>query len=71
MSEENKIPFQKEFEDLMKSNPELLGGNDLGIQTTYYGVPLEVPEYSSSYVRFVYEEFAKFMKVITYKQGKK
>lgn len=67
MSEENQIPFQKEFEDLMKSNPKLLGGNDLGIQTTDYGVPLEVPEYASSYVRFVYEEFAKFMRVVTYK----
>lgn len=61
-----QIKYQKEFENLMRFNPKLLGGNDLSLQTIHYGLKLDEPEYSSSHVLFCYMEFIKFMKTITY-----
>lgn len=55
------MKYQKQFEEFMNNNPELLGGNDLATQTTHYGIPLDKPEYSSSHVWFLYNEFEKFM----------
>ena len=56
--------YQKEFEKFINDNPHLLGGNNLGIQTTDYGIPLPAPEYSASHVRFMYDEFEKFVNKI-------
>lgn len=61
------MKYKKEFEDLMNKNPKLLGGNDLSIQSEYYGIKLSEPEYSSSHVLFVYWEFCKFMDKVTEK----
>lgn len=61
-----QIKYQKEFENLMRFNPKLLGGNDLSLQTIHYGLKLDEPEYDSSHVLFCYQEFCKFMKTITY-----
>jgi len=55
------MKYQKEFEKFINDNPHLLGGNNLGIQTTDYGIPLPRPEYSASHVRFMYDEFERFM----------
>lgn len=49
----------------MNDNPDLKGGNDLGIQKYSYGMLLKEPEYSSSFIRFVYFEFEKFMDTVT------
>lgn len=58
------MKYQKEFEKFINDNPHLLGGNNLGIQTTNYGIPLPAPEYSASHVRHLYDEFEKFMERI-------
>lgn len=55
------MKYQNEFEKFINDNPHLLGGNNLGIQTTNYGIPLPAPEYSASHVRFLYDQFEKFM----------
>lgn len=55
------MKYQKEFEKFMNDYPHLKGGNDLGIQEYSYGIQLSEPEYSSSYIRFIYGEFEKFM----------
>ena len=59
------MKYQKEFEKFMTDNPHLLGGNDLATQTNSYGIPLEKPEYCSSHVWFLYNEFEKFMEIVT------
>jgi len=55
------MKYQKEFEEFAKNNPSILGGNSLTTTSNHYGIPLQVPEYDSSHVQFVYQEFCEFM----------
>ena len=55
----SEMKYKKEFEELMRKNPELLGGNTLEVQHHNYGALLDAPEYASSYVRYTYDIFCK------------
>lgn len=59
------MKYNKEFEKFINDNPHLKGGNELGTQDYAYGIHLKEPEYNSSFIRFVYYEFEKFMDTVT------